>query len=316
MSKSLKDIGEFGLIKKLFSSVTRKDVIAGMGDDAAVVKVGGKLMLLSTDSLVEGVHFRFDWFSNEEIGRKAIEVNVSDINAMGGTASYVLVSIIAPSRFPVKRIEGIYSGMRSVCKKYDVALVGGNVAAGSEFSITVSIVGEVPQKDLKLRSSAKPGDFIFVSDTLGYGAAGLGLYHKKVSGYAPVKKRYRNPVADFSKVSGFLGAIHAMQDVTDGLVADVGHICDASKVGAVLFADNLPISDSVRVVAQTLGDDAARYGMFGGDDLVYVYTVAEKDIGKVQGYLIGEITSKRGVRVYHQGKEKSVKGGFDHFLSP
>ena len=315
MVETLGDVGEFGLIKRLFAKATGKDVVAGMGDDAAVVKVGGKLMLLSTDSLVDGVHFRFDWFSNEEIGRKAIEVNVSDIHAMGGVARYVLVSIIAPSRFPVKRIEGIYSGMRAACKRHGVSLVGGNVARGKEFSLSLSIVGEVSNKDLKLRSGAKPGDFIFVSDQLGYGAAGLALYRGKIAGFSAVKKRYRNPVADFSRISGYLGSINALQDVTDGLVADVGHICDASKVGAVLFADNLPINDAVRSVARKLGDDAARYGMFGGDDLVFVYTVAEKDLSKVSGYLIGEITAKKGVRVYHRGKERGVKGGFDHFLS-
>jgi thiamine-monophosphate kinase len=242
-------------------------------------------------------------------------VNVSDLYAMGGVAKYVLVSIIAPARFPVKRIEGMYAGMRTACKRHGVALVGGNVARGKEFSLSVSVMGEVAKKDLKLRSAAKPGDFIFVSDQLGYGAAGLALYQKKISGFSAVKKRYRNPVAQFSNISGFLRSINALQDVTDGLVADVGHICDASKVGAVLFADNLPIDDAVRGVARKLRDDAARYALFGGDDLVFVYTVAEKDISKVKGYLIGEITAKKGVRVYHRGKEKLVKGGFDHFLS-
>jgi thiamine-monophosphate kinase len=314
--KTLKDIGEFGLIAQIEKRLGKGKAVVGIGDDTAVVRVGSKLLAYTTDSLVEGVHFSFSWFSPDEVGKKAIAVNVSDVGAMGGKPKYALVSLVVPKNTSLATITGIYDGMYAAAQRYGVSIVGGNVSKGKQFVIDVSMIGEVQKKHLCLRSDAKPGDFIMVSGHLGGAAAGLDAYKKNKSGFEVVKKLFRNPVAQSGKVKRYLGSIHALQDISDGLVADLGIICKQSGVGAVLYGSNIPIADETRKVAAVLGKDVLSYALFGADDLALVYTVSEKNLGKVAGYFIGEIRQKRGVYFYAGGKESRLEEkGFDHFGS-
>ncbi|MDP7116306.1 MAG: thiamine-phosphate kinase [Candidatus Woesearchaeota archaeon] len=311
----IKDIGgEFALIKRIAQKVRDKNVKVGIGDDCAVLSVGGKLLVITTDTLVENDHFSLKWFNPEQIGMKAVEINASDVGSMGGKPKYALVSLVLTNDTKVEFIDDLYKGMRASGRKHGIEIIGGNITHGRELVIDICMIGEVAKKDLKLRSSAKVGDYILVSGPLGGSTAGLKLFLKGIGGHSAVKKKHVLPKANYSKVKGFLSKINAMIDVSDGLGSEVTRICEQSKVGAVIFKDNVPISDEVKGAAHVLGHDALDYALFGGEDFELVYTVSEKNLSKVKGYLVGQITKKKGVRVFSNGKEKKLSGhGYDHF---
>lgn len=251
----LKDLGEFGLIDRIYRKARDNNVLVGIGDDAAVVKFGGKLMLVTTDTMVDGDHFSFDYFTPEQVGMKAIEVNVSDIGAMGGKPKYALVSLVLTENMDVSVIDGIYRGMRKAGDKYGVDIIGGNITHGNQLVIDIDLIGTVNRKELCLRSDAKPGDFIMVSGDLGGSTAGLNLLKNQIRGYREVKIKHIEPKAKVHKVRPFLRNINAMIDVSDGLASEVGHICEQSDVGAIIFKENIPIKDETRSAAHAVGKD-------------------------------------------------------------
>jgi thiamine-monophosphate kinase len=309
----VKDVGEFGLINKITRKCKGKDILVGIGDDAAIVRSEG-LSVLTTDCMVEGDHFRRDWFSAEQIGMKAIEVNVSDVAAMGGAPRFVLVSLALPKDLDIKFVERMYKGMWKVCDKYKINIVGGNMTRAEQIVISITIVGKVKKENLSLRSNAKPKDLIFVTGHLGNGRAGLRLFQEKVRGYNNIRKRYLEPKANMESASKNAPYVNSMEDISDGLAPEIKHICDESKCGAVIFKDNIPILNEVREIACKLNEDEYDYTLFGGEDFELVFTVPEKNLGKVKGYLIGEITKKKGVRLYSKGKSKEIlRKGYDHF---
>lgn len=320
----IKDIGgEFALIKRLTKVVKDKNIIKGIGDDAAVIKVKDKYLVITTDTLVEGDHFSFKWFTAKQVGKKAIEINVSDIGAMGAVPKYALVSLVLPVDMDVKVVDEIYKGMWGVGKKYKIGIIGGNVTHGKQLVIDIDMIGKARKENLKFRSNAKPGDFILVSGDLGSSVAGLNLFiekfikNKKINlkKYKKILKKHLEPEAKFYKVRKFLKYINAMIDVSDGLASDITRICEQSKVGAVIFKDNIPIAEETRKAAKVVGKDALAYALYGGEDFELVYTVSEKNLSKVKGFLVGEITRKKVVRIYSKGKERLItKHGYDHFL--
>jgi len=310
----LKDIGEFGLIKRIYKQVKDKNVLVGIGDDTAVIKIGKKLLLITTDTIVEGDHFSFKYFTPEQVGKKAIEINVSDIGSMGGTPKYALVSLVLPKDLNVEIIDKIYKGMRLSGDKHKVEIIGGNITHGKQLVIDIDMIGEVKPQNLCLRSHAKPGDFILVTGDLGSSTAGLNLFLKKVKGYSEVKNKHLEPKAKYHKIKPFLKYINAMIDVSDGLASEVKHICEQSKVGAIIFKDNTPIKDETRRAAKAAKKDPANYALYGGEDFELVFTVSEKNLNKVKGFLVGEITKRKGLYLYSKGKEKLIsKHGYDHF---
>ena len=309
----LKDIGEFGLINRIYRKVKDKDVKVGIGDDAAVVKAGNKLLVITTDTIVDGDHFSLKYFTPTQVGKKAIEINVSDIGAMGGKPRWALVSLVLPKELDVKVIDGIYKGMREAGDKYGVEIIGGNITHGKQLVIDIDMIGEVKKEELCLRSDAKPGDFILVTGDLGASTAGLKLFLNKIKGHSYVKKKHVEPEAKLYKVRPLLKYINAMIDVSDGLASEVRHICEQSKGGAIIYADNTPIKDETRQAAKAVRKNALDYALYGGEDFELVFTVNEKNINKVKGFLVGEITKRKGVYLYSKGKEKIIKrGGYDH----
>ena len=251
----VKEIGEFGLIDRITKKPKDKNVLVGIGDDAAVIKVKKGLQVLTTDCLVEGDHFSRKWFSPVQIGMKAIEINISDIAAMGAIPKYVLVSFALPIDLDVDYVEKIYEGMWKSCDKYSIEIIGGNMAHSEKIVISVILTAEVENKNLSLRSGAKPGDLIFVSGRLGYGRAGLRLFQKGIKGFENVKKSYLEPKAQLKTTIDIAPYVNSMIDISDGLAPEIKHICNQSKSGAIIYKDKIPISEEVRNVAKKLGED-------------------------------------------------------------
>jgi thiamine-monophosphate kinase len=309
----VKDIGEFGLIDLISKKTKDKDVLVGIGDDAALIKTKG-LQLLTTDCLVEGDHFRRDWFTPEQIGMKAIEINVSDVAAMGGIPKYVLVSLGLPIDIDVNFVKEMYKGMWKSCDKYNIEIIGGNMTHSKQIIISITLTGEVDKKHLSLRSDAKPGDFILVSGHLGNGRAGLRLLQENLKGHDKVRKGYLEPKARLKHGLKIAPFVNSMIDVSDGLAPEVKHICDESNCGAIIYKDKIPVKDEVRAVAETLDEDAYNYALYGGEDFELVYTVSRDDLDKVDGFLVGEITKNREIKLFFNGKEKLITDeGYDHF---
>lgn len=311
----VKDIGEFGLIDRITRKSRDKSVLVGIGDDAAVVEIKKGLQVLTTDCLVEGDHFRKDWFSAKQIGMKAIEINISDIAAMGAIPKYVLVSLALPKDLDVKFVEEMYQGMWDSCDKYKIDIIGGNMTRSNQIVISITMIGEADKKNLSLRSGANPGDLIFVSGHLGNGKAGLRLFQENLKGFEKVKKSYLEPKAQLETSSKIAPFINSMIDVSDGLAPEIRHICDESKCGAIIYKDKIPIDDEVRDVAKALDEDEYDYALFGGEDFELVYTVSKDNLDKVNGFLVGEITENKEALLSFKGKEKKLsESGYDHFL--
>jgi thiamine-monophosphate kinase len=309
----LQKLGEFGLIKRISKKPKNQNILVGIGDDAAVIKVGKKLLTITTDTLVDGDHFSLNYFTPVQVGKKAIEINVSDIGAMGAAPKYALVSLVLPKNLDVRIIDGIYRGMRQAGNKYNLEIIGGNITHGKQLVIDIDMLGEVKKEDLCLRSQAKPGDFILVTGDLGPSTAGLKLLQNKIRGHGYVKKKHVEPQAKINKVNPFLRYINAMIDVSDGLASEVKHICEQSKVGAIVYTDNIPIRDETRRAAKARKEDPLQYALYGGEDFELVFTVSENNLKKVRGFLVGEITEEKGIYLYSKGKKKILKkAGYDH----
>lgn len=317
----ISDIGEGELIKKIGNKIKlkSKDVIKGIGDDAAVLKYNDKFfMLFSTDSLVEGDHFDLKWFKPEQIGKKAIESNVSDIAAMGGFPKYALISLTLPKNIDYSFIEKLYNGINTTSKKYKIDIIGGNLARSDKIIITISIVGLVEKKNLCLRSDAKINDLICVTGNLGKSRAGLELLRKKVKGNSI--NYYLNPKSrlNLSKKLVSIG-INAMEDVSDGLGAEIKNICNESRKGAIIYRDLIPINKETIKDARKLKNNPYAFALYGGEDYELVFTVNKNKLKKLKNKkidftVVGKILDKRkGIYLLDMNKKYKLKYGYDHF---
>jgi len=310
----VKDIGEFGLIDRITIRPIDKKILVGIGDDAAVFKTDEGLQVLTTDCLVEGDHFRKEWFTAKQIGMKAIEINVSDIAAMGAIPKYVLVSIALPKNLDVEFVDELYKGMWTTCNKYNIEIIGGNMTHCDKIIISITLTGEVDNKNLCLRSGAKPGDFIFVSGHLGNGRAGLRLFQKGIVGFEEIRKQYLEPKAQLKTALNIASFVNSMIDISDGLAPEIKHICDESKCGAIIHKDKVPVSNEVRAVARRLGDDEYDYALYGGEDFELLYTASSDNLDKVKGFLVGEIIKNKEISLCSNGKKIAIaEKGYDHF---
>ncbi len=306
--------GEFELIKRIAARPIRKEVICGIGDDAAVIKYGNKFLLLTTDTIVEHDHFSFSYFTPEQVGIKAIESNLSDIAAMGGVPLYVLVSLVLKSDSTMHMVEGIYKGMRKRCKKYNVDIIGGDTTHGDANIITITLIGETDKKHLCMRKDAKPSDLIFVTGLLGASTAGLHLFRKKIEGFEKIKKRHTNPRSRLDVSWKIAGYANAMEDISDGLASELRNISEQSKCGAIIHTDKVPIDKQTHTAAQACGENALDFALYGGEDFELVYTVSKERSKEAYGYCVGEITKDSGVYLKEDNRlTKLTKFGYDHF---
>ena len=302
----LSDLGEFGLIERL-AGILSSDLI---GDDCAHVRFGDKTLLLSADSLVEGVHF-LRRYPPEAVGWKAVSVNVSDVVGNGGDPKWLLVSLITPD-LEVEYLERLYKGVKKACEFYGCEVVGGNVAKSAKLTIDVSIVG-VTDRSVG-RKGAEVGDGVFVSGTLGDSRAGLELLLMERKNYEDFElaliERHLRPTArtDYSKhISKYA---NSSMDISDGLVADAEHLSERSGVRIEIFKDKLPLSQELVRFCQKHGKSPYDYALRGGEDYQLLFTHPESRWNPfLDMSLIGRVSEGEGV--YVDGEP--VSGGYTHF---
>ena len=316
----IKDIGgEFALISRIKNKtrIFSKDVVAGIGDDAAVLKYGrNRYLLFTTDMLVENDHFSLKYSSPEQIGMKAIEQNASDIAAMGGLPRYALVSLALPSDIDADFVDGLYDGIGKKSGKYGIDVVGGNITHSGEIVVNVALIGFVEKKYLALRSGAKIGDLIFCSGNAGGSTAGLELLRRGKNGKSI--KRHLEPRCRLELARKLVKiGVNSMIDVSDGVASEVRHICEESKAGAMIYADKLPISKNTIKDAKKVGKDPVDFALYGGEDFELIFTANKNKLKRLKKYdvkVIGEIADKKyGIKLARNGKKINIESGFDHF---
>ncbi len=266
------------------------------GDDTAVVRVGTRSVLLKTDAVIDGVHFHLSRAKPEAIGHKAMARSLSDIAAMGGRPTFAVVAMALPKRMARVQLEGLFRGMRKTAGRFGVSIVGGDIASHSgKLSITVSLMGETCGSSPVLRSGAKPGDRILVTGSLGGSIEGKHLrFVPRVKEGIELARKYR---------------IHSMIDISDGLVADLLHICEESGVGANLEGRRIPLSPA----AKRLKGNSLDHALFDGEDYELLFTVSPRSaapiVAQKRGKVIGEITP--GGAILLDGKPVQ-RGGWEH----
>jgi len=309
----LKEIGEMDLIKRIARKARNRNVLVGIGDDGAVLKFAGKKLVVTVDALVENDHFSLDWFSPEQVGMKAVEINVSDIGAMNAKPLYALVSLCLRKNTPLSFVDGLYNGIYSAARKYQVDVIGGNMTHGNQIVVDITLIGEAREK-IPLRSGAKPGDLIIASGKFGASTAGLNLFLKKKPGFPAVKKTHLEPKAQLKKAYALAKYASAMEDCSDGLASEVRNICAASKCGAVIEWEKIPVSSETKRAARALGKKAKDFALFGGEDFELIATVPKRHAKKVKGFVVGRVIKGRKIFLERNGVRKELgKAGFDHF---
>jgi thiamine-monophosphate kinase len=322
----IKDIGgEFALIEQLESviSMAHADLIVGLGDDAAVIRTAPEpapYLLVTTDMLVEESHFRRTWATPEQIGIKAAECNLSDIAAMGGTPTWMFISLALTDGIDVAWVRRVYEGISVACRRRGVIVAGGDTVLGGVNSINVTLLGSVPSHNLCLRSHAQTGDLLMVTGTLGASAAALGLLRENKKPDAYLLEKHLAPTCRLD-ISGQLAPLaNAMIDISDGLGAEVHHICRQSAVGARIEAASIPLHDTVLEAARDLNRDPIGFALSGGEDFELLFSIAPEKVAALKQiglvcHPVGQVVPKSEgiILVGPDGGLTSLPGGYEHF---
>lgn len=326
--------GEEGLIRLIqwrMAKVYGPGVIRGIGDDSAVLRPPGGSLLATVDILVEGIHFRREFSSFQDVGYKALAVNISDIAAMGGTPLYALISLALPRREPLKTVEKIYQGLETAAKAYGVSIVGGNLSAHKGgVIIDVTLLGQATSKRILYRRGAKAGDILLVTGYLGEAALGLMALKKdwrKSKETAPLIKAYRQPRPLIAEGQWLAqqGYVHAMIDLSDGLAKDLGHLCRESQLGAIIYEEKIPLSSCAQNLARRLRIDPLPLAWGGGEDYQLLIAVTNSKAEELQKKWkrkfdlpltwIGQMLKPSwGITMMNtRGKKRKLAGGYRHF---
>lgn len=292
----LNTLGEFGLIDRIKSKFTNKnaETIKGIGDDAAVIDIGNKYMLVTTDILFEGIHFDLSYTPLRHLGYKAVAVNISDIAAMNGIAKQITVTIGLSNRISVEAIDELYEGIKFACDNYNVDLIGGDTSASaSGFVISITAIGFVDKDKIAYRNGAKPNDILCVTGDLGAAYFGLQTLEREKQVYLAnpnmqpelTEKEYL--VGKLLRPEARTDIIHelfdkgvvpsSMIDISDGLASELLHICTQSGVGAMVFEDKLPIEDITMLAATEFNVSPITAALNGGEDYQLLFTVKQSD---------------------------------------
>ncbi|RRB03906.1 thiamine-phosphate kinase [Larkinella rosea] len=314
----LDSLGEIALIERInqtFGSPSLPETVRGIGDDAAVIDTGGPdYWLISTDMLLEGVHFDLAYSPLKHLGFKAVAVNVSDIAAMNGTPLHITVSVALSNRFSVEAVEELYDGIKAACEAYQVDLIGGDTTSSrSGLVISVTATGRVAKDKITYRSTAQPNDVLCVTGDLGAAFCGLQVLEREKQVFladpsmqpeineekAYLLERQLRPSARTDIVYELqdLGVVPtAMIDISDGLASELIHICKQSKTGAVIFDENLPIDDATYLAATELNISPITAALNGGEDYELLFTVRPQEFEKLKNHAritpIGYLTDK------------------------
>ncbi|WP_299394409.1 thiamine-phosphate kinase [uncultured Gelidibacter sp.] len=323
---SLADLGEFGLIDHLTKhfEITQKSTVKGIGDDAAVLDFKSKQVVVSTDLLVEHVHFDLSYMPLKHLGYKAIMVNLSDIYAMNATATQVTISIAVSNRFPLEAIEELYTGFEAAAQVYGVDIVGGDTTSSTTgLIISVTAIGEVNKNDVVYRSGAKPNDLLVVSGDLGAAYMGFQVLQREkevfkvnpnnqpdLDPYTYIVERQLKPEArkDIVKLLKDLKVKPtSMIDISDGLSSEIIHLCKQSGVGAALYENKIPLDPQVISTCEEFNIDSTTIALNGGEDYELLMTVSQEDFPKIKGNphltVIGYMTEKeRGMHLITRGE--------------
>jgi thiamine-monophosphate kinase len=342
----LSELGELGLLRRLESILSIPEaarsagdasaaarVVVGVGDDAAAVDVGGgRVLLLSCDSMVEGVHFVPQTCAPDAIGFRAMAAALSDIAAMGGTPTWGLVTLAAPSDADAAFAEELIRGARAAAEREGAVVVGGDcVSSPAGFGLDVSVVGEGRRDSLLLRSAAEPGQAVMLTGTVGDSAAGLALLRREpcvdahTASYVTERHLLPTPRIAAGAVLARHDAVTAAIDVSDGLLRDAGHVAERSGVQIELSAEMVPISPECRRVADAVQQAALGFALGGGEDYELLFTAradaaqAVKDAlrsgAQIGATVVGEVRAGRGVRVLNENGQplNGLPEGWDHF---
>ncbi len=336
----LNELGEFGLIDKLTGQFTThvSTTLKGVGDDAAVISVSDdEAMLVSTDMLLEGVHFNLMYTPLMHLGYKAVMVNLSDIFAMNGTAQQITVSIAVSNRFPLEALEELYAGIKKACDFYQIDLIGGDTTSSlSGLIISITAIGKAKKADIVYRSGAKENDLLVVSGDLGGAYMGLQLLEREkevfkanpdmqpdLEGNDYLLERQLKPEAR-QDIIKFLKELEvkptSMIDISDGLASEIFHLCKASDLGCTVFDEKIPIDAKTSMAALDFNIDPVTCALNGGEDYELLFTVSLQDYDKIKGNphmsVIGHMTDKNsGVNMVDKnGALIPLKAqGWNHF---
>lgn len=298
----LSTLGEFGIINRIAKNITKKynpETVWGIGDDAAVIDVGDRYMLLSTDMLLEGIHFDLSYTPLRHLGYKAVAVNVSDIAAMNGIPKQITVSIAMSNRFSVEALDEFYEGIRMACESYNVDLVGGDTTASrSGLVISITATGFVEKDKVVYRNGAKPNDILCVTGDIGAAYLGLQVLEREKQVYLSdpqmqpeldekqyLVERLLKPEARTDVVYELreLGVQPtSMIDISDGLASEIMHICTQSGVGVNIYEDKLPIEDLTFLTASEFNLSPITASMNGGEDYELLFTIKQNDFEKIK----------------------------------
>lgn len=328
----LSSLGEFGLIKHLtqFVQINNESTIKGIGDDAAVIDFKNKLTVVTTDMLVEGVHFDLMYVPLKHLGYKSVVVNLSDVFAMNAVPRQITVAIALSNRFSVEAVEELYAGMLTACKKYNVDLVGGDTTTSqSGLVISITAIGEAKKEELIYRNGAKDGDLLCVSGDLGAAYIGLQLLEREkkiflenpkiqpdLDGNDYILQRQLKPEAR-KDIPVLLQKLEvkptSMIDISDGLASEILHLCNQSEVGCNLYEDKIPIDPSAYNMAREFNLDPTVCALSGGEDYELLFTIDQADYPKIKANpdisVIGHMTAKK------EGTNLITKSGTSHPLT-
>jgi len=330
----LREIGEFGFIDRIapLGSIRTEGVVKGIGDDCAVISVGGpNYLLVTTDLLMERIHFLKKWASSELIGARALAANLSDIAACGGTPLDAFISIAIPDEVEVEWLDGLYRGMAEMARAYSVNLLGGDTTGSkSDLVINIALTGTVAPDEVLFRHTANPGDVVVLTGPTGQSAAGCDiLVHSpelpEQTSRALIRAHLEPaPHILQGRVLAASGACTAAIDVSDGISSDLGHICRDSGLAAVVYEDRLSVSQELISAAAAMGKDPLEWVLHGGEDYVLLAAVNSDKLAdlekkfKANGldlFTIGEFLpgDKMVLQRSDGQKEELAWGGWDHF---
>lgn len=329
---SLSEMGEFKLIEHLTKDVVlhHDDTVKGVGDDCAVLGKGKELTVITTDLLVEGVHFDLGYMPLKHLGYKAVMVNLSDVYAMNARAKQITVSIAVSNRFSLEALEELYAGIQLACNTYQVDLIGGDTTSSNKgLLLSITAIGEVSKNDVVYRNGSKPNDLLVVTGDLGAAYLGLQVLEREKQVFE-VNPNAKHELDDYTYLierqlkpearKDIIRLFHdldlkptAMIDISDGLSSEVLHLCNQSKVGAKVYENKIPLDQQVISTCEEFNLDSSTIALSGGEDYELLFTVDQKDYDKIKGNpnftVIGHMTDEnQGINlVTRAGQEIEMK---------